>query len=161
MEWTAIPGLPLQCILSQKGDCPTSPTAGMKKILNGNVGPPERPCKRSCTPTTDDQYTSAGTKRTKSEVKVSQKLPSQLLQQLIQTSGPQQVRSRGPHDDSLWVLDGGGTPSSNKQRQQQPKEPPPTSSDSVLMNLLVSGCDVSAGYVCVSSSRNVSAHSSA
>jgi hypothetical protein len=161
MESTTVPGLPLQCLLSQKGDGPMSPTAGIKKSIHGNAGPPERPCKRSCTPTTDDQYTSAGTKRTKSEVKVSQKLPSQLLQQLMQTSGPQQVRSRGPHDDSMWVLDGGGTPSSNKQRQQQPKEPPPISSDSVLMNLLVSGCDVSAGYVCVSSGRNVAAHSSA
>lgn len=161
MEWTAVPGLPLQCLLSQKGDGRLSPTAGIKKSLHGSAGPPERPYKRSCTPTTDEQYTSAGTKRTKSEVKVSQKLQSQLLQQLMQASGPQQVRSRGHHDDSMWVLDGGGTPNSIKHRQQQPKEPPTTSSNSVLMNLLVSGCDVSAGYVCVSNSRNVAAHSSA
>lgn len=161
MQWTAIPGLPLQSLLSQKRGGPLSPTAGVKKSLHGSAGPPERPYKRSCTPTTDDHYISVGTKRTKSEVKVSPKLQSQLLQQLMQASGPQQVRCRGPQDDSMWVLDGGGTPSSNKQRQQQPKEPPLTSSDSVLMNLLVSGCDVSAGYVCVSSSRNVAAHSSA
>jgi hypothetical protein len=165
MEWTAVPGLPLQRLLPQKGSDSISPTAGIKKSLLGSAGPPERPSKRSCTPATDDQYTSAGTKRTKSEVKAPQKLSSQLLQQLIQTSGPQQVQSKGPHGDSMWVLDGGGTPSSNKQKQQQqqqqPKQPPPASSDSVLMNLLVSGCDVSAGYICLSSSRKLATHSSA
>lgn len=161
MQWTAFAGLPLQSLLSQKGDGPFSPTAGIKKSLHGSAGPPERPYKRSCTPATDDHYTSAGTKRTKSEMKVLPKLQSQLLQQLMQASGPQQVRSRGPQNGSVWVLDGGGTPNSNKQRQQQPKESPLISSDSVLMNLLVSGCDVSAGYVCVSSNRNVAAHSSA
>jgi hypothetical protein len=168
MEWTAIPGLPLQCLLPQKGGGPMSSTGGINKSLPGSAGPPERPCKRSCTPTTDDQYTSAGTKRTKSEVKASQKLPSQLLQQLIQTSDPQQIRSRGTRGDSVWVLDGGGTPRSNKQQQQQqqqqqrqPKQPPPAPSDSVLMNLLVSGCDVSAGYICLSSSRKLATHPSA
>jgi hypothetical protein len=143
-------------MLPLKGGGPISSTAGVK-----GAGPPERPCKRSCTPTTDDQYTSAVVKRTKSEVKACQKLPSQLLQQLMQTCGPQQVQSRGPRGDSVWVLDGGGTPSSNKQQQQQPKQPPPAPSDSVLMNLLVSGCDVSAGYICLSSSRNLPTHSSA
>lgn len=159
MEWTTFPGLPPQRVLPLKGGCPISSTAGIK-----GAGPPERPCKRSCTPTTDDQYTSAIIKRTKSEVKATQKLPSQLLQQLIQTSGPQQVQSRGPRGDSVWVLDGGGTPSGNKQQQQpqqRQKQPPPTPSDSVLMNLLVSGCDVSAGYICLSSNRNMPTHSSA
>ncbi|XP_021930800.1 endothelial PAS domain-containing protein 1-like isoform X2 [Zootermopsis nevadensis] len=142
MEWTTFPGMPVQRLLPQKGGDAISPTVGIKKSLPGSAGPPERPSKRSCTPTTDDQYTSAGTKRTKSEVKASQKLQSQLLQQLIQTGGPQQVRSRGPHGDSVWVLDGGGTLSSNKQQQQQereqqqPKQPPRVPSDSVLMNLL-------------------------
>ncbi|XP_023722628.1 protein similar isoform X5 [Cryptotermes secundus] len=137
VEWIAIPGLPPQHILPLKGGGPISSTAGIK-----GAGPAERPCKRSCTPTTDDQYTSAIIKRTKSELKATQKLPSQLLQQLIQTSGPQQVYSRGPRGDSVWVLDGGGTHNGSKQQQQQQqKQPPPTPSDSVLMNLLVSGCD--------------------
>lgn len=164
MEWTAIPGLPLQRLLPQKGDDAIFPTVGMKKSLPGSGGPAERPSKRSCTPTTDDQYISASTKRTKCEVKAPQKLPSQLLQQLIETSGPQQVRSRGSHGDTVWVLDGGGTHGSNKQQQQQvqpPRQLPPTPSDSVLMNLLVSGCDVSAGYICLSSSRKLTTHSSA
>jgi hypothetical protein len=169
MEWTAVPGLPLQRLLPQKGGDTVPPTAGIKKSLPGSAGPPERPSKRSCTPTTDDQYTSLGTKRTKSEVKASQKLPCHLLQQLIQTSGPQHVQSRGPHGDSVWVLDGGGTPGSNKQQQQpqqqqqeqRPKHPCSGPSDSVLMNLLVSGCDVSAGYICLSSSRKLATQSSA
>lgn len=42
---------------------------------------------------------------------------------------------------NVFENDGGGRPTSQRQHQQQ--------SNSVLMNLLVSGCDVSAGYVCL------------
>lgn len=56
---------------------------------------------------------------------------SQLLQQLMRGS-------------AAWVLDGGGT---------APKPPPPLPGESVLMNLLVSGCDVSAGYICLGSGK--------
>ncbi|XP_069679855.1 hypoxia-inducible factor 1-alpha-like isoform X2 [Periplaneta americana] len=136
MEWTAIPGLPLQRLLPQKGGGSMCPSSNLKKNNCGSAGPSERPCKRSCTPTTDEQYTTAGNKRTKNELKTPQKLPSQLLQQLIQTNGTQNVRTKGPRADSVWVLDGGGTSASNKQQEHHPKQPPPVPSDSVLMNLL-------------------------
>nr|CAD7589565.1 unnamed protein product [Timema genevievae] len=49
------------------------------------------------------------------------------------------LRSKG-RGETVWVLDGGGPPTT-----------PPSSS--VLMNLLVSGCDVSAGYICLGPNR--------
>nr|CAD7396060.1 unnamed protein product [Timema cristinae] len=49
------------------------------------------------------------------------------------------LRSKG-RGETVWVLDGGGPPTT-----------PPNSS--VLMNLLVSGCDVSAGYICLGPNR--------
>lgn len=64
----------------------------------------------------------------------------QLLQQLMAPSPtPHRARSRNLEKDIRWNIEnggggGGGTP--------QP-------SNSVLMNLLVSGCDVSAGYICL------------
>lgn len=50
--------------------------------------------------------------------------------------------------DSVLVLDGGGS------RPDQKPVPLPQPSDSVLMNLLVSGCDVSAGYICFGFGKN-------
>ena len=148
MEWTAIPGLPLQRMLSQKGNG----SAAIKKSPSRSTGSPDRPHKRSCTNTTDDQYTNGSSKRTKSEGKPHDKVSSQLLQQLIQTNSCQQARSRGTQGESMWVLDGGGTTNNSKPQQKQPLQ---KQSDSVLMNLLVSGCDVSAGYICLTS-RNSS-----
>ena len=146
MEWTAIPGLPLQRMLPQRGSGHLGSAAPIKKSPPRNTGSPDRPSKRSCTSATDDQYITGTSKRTKSEVKPPQKVSSQLLQQLIQTNSSHQARSRGTQGDSVWVLDGGGTTNNNKQQQKQPLQSP---SDSVLMNLLVSGCDVSAGYICL------------
>lgn len=50
--------------------------------------------------------------------------------------------------DSVLVLDGGGS------RSEQKPVSLPQPSDSVLMNLLVSGCDVSAGYICIGFGKN-------
>ncbi|KAE8738804.1 hypothetical protein FOCC_FOCC015703 [Frankliniella occidentalis] len=50
--------------------------------------------------------------------------------------------------DSVLVLDGGG------HRPEHKSVPLPQPSDSVLMNLLVSGCDVSAGYICIGFGKN-------
>ncbi|KAJ9599244.1 hypothetical protein L9F63_010246 [Diploptera punctata] len=128
MEWTAIPGLPLQRMVPQKGT-----TTSIKKSPSRNTGSPDRPSKRSCTSATDDQYSTGSSKRTKSEIKPSQKVSSQLLQQLIQTNGCQQTRNRGTQRDSDWVLDGGGTTNQNKPQQKPVVQ---NQSDSVLMNLL-------------------------
>lgn len=45
--------------------------------------------------------------------------------------------------------------SSKKARSRRPpaSAPPPPPANSVLMNLLVSGCDVSAGYICLVQGR--------
>jgi cobalamin biosynthesis Mg chelatase CobN len=72
----------------------------------------------------------------------SLKTTPQLLQQLITTTGmssPKSGRQKVQHNHSVeesqrWK------PQQQQQQQQQP------ASNSVLMNLLVSGCDVSAGY---------------
>ena len=63
----------------------------------------------------------------------------QLLHQLMtpSTSASPKCRSKSRQVESRWT---GGI--SGKSQQQQ------TASNSVLMNLLVSGCDVSAGYTC-------------
>jgi len=57
---------------------------------------------------------------------------------------------------------GSGSTSSRSSKKlsvdilQQLLPPQPPHSDSVLMNLLVSGCDVSAGYICLGANRNSS-----
>lgn len=63
----------------------------------------------------------------------------QLLHQLMSpsTSASQKSRSKSRQSESRWTAGISG-----KSQQQQ------TASNSVLMNLLVSGCDVSAGYTC-------------
>ncbi|XP_066996423.2 hypoxia-inducible factor 1-alpha isoform X2 [Anabrus simplex] len=127
----------------------TTPKEGLCSSLKKNppgVGPPDRPCKRSY----DTASYAGGTKRTKAETG-NKGLSSQLLQQLIQSHGPrprQRSRSKG-RGDTVWVLDGGGT--TKQQAPPPPPSPPPLlpparspprqPSDSVLMNLLVSGCD--------------------
>lgn len=83
-------------------------------------------------------------KRVKSSTQSTceQQSSPQLLQQLMAPSPtPHRSRSRNLEKDIRWNIEnggggvvGGGTP--------QP-------SNSVLMNLLVSGCDVSAGYICL------------
>ncbi|KAL0270286.1 UNVERIFIED_CONTAM: hypothetical protein PYX00_007749 [Menopon gallinae] len=95
------------------------------------VGPPsgERKRAHSGHPEADQN-----TKRTKKP----EKMPSQLLQHLV--SSP---RAKG-RDEGVWIADGGGGAES----------PPKIQSHSVLMNLLVSGCDVSHGYICIGSSRS-------
>ncbi|PSN42115.1 hypothetical protein C0J52_02961 [Blattella germanica] len=123
MDWTAIRGLSLQ----KGGGAPNMKTCGS----------PERPSKRLNTAIGDDG--TGASKRTKGEIKTPPRATSELLQQLIRpTGGVQKARSRATHGDSVWVLDGGGTRTSNN------KQPSPVPSNSVLMNLLVSGCDGSA-----------------
>lgn len=63
----------------------------------------------------------------------------QLLQQLMTTPGchKQRVKSESTSSTSVKIT---GLPNSPQKFQQQ------QASNSVLMNLLVSGCDVSAGY---------------
>lgn len=58
------------------------------------------------------------------------------------------ARSDVHTSDSVLVLDGAG------MRAEHKPVPLPQPSDSVLMNLLVSGCDVSAGYICVGFGKN-------
>lgn len=75
-------------------------------------------------------------KRSKSEIK--EKIPSELLQQLIKNQKQPQHKGK-----SNWLLDTGGKKNDcNKQ-----------ASDSVLMNLLVSGFDIRAGYICLSPTK--------
>lgn len=87
----------------------------------------------------------AKSKRTKNEKEESiDRIPSQLLQHLISMPRP---RAKG-REEGIWLADGGGGSES--------ESPPHKSlqSHSVLMNLLVSGCDVSHGYICIGSSRS-------
>lgn len=77
-------------------------------------------------------------KRTKSEPK--DKVSSELLHQLISNN-----HNRGrPKDKSNWLLDSGG------QKATCISQP----SESVLMNLLVNGFDIRAGYICLTPSRS-------
>lgn len=76
-------------------------------------------------------------KRIKSETQSS----PQLLQQLMAPSPtPHRSRSKINKLDGRWNLE--------NSQQTMADLPQQSSSNSVLMNLLVSGCDVSAGYVC-------------
>lgn len=77
-------------------------------------------------------------KRTRNETK--EKMSSELLQQLMSNN---QHRGR-PKGKSNWLLDSGG------QKAACISQP----SDSVLMNLLVSGFDIRAGYICLAPSKS-------
>lgn len=79
-------------------------------------------------------------KRSRSEPK--EKMSSELFQQLMSKNS-----NRGrPKGKSNWLLDGGG------QKAACISQP----SDSVLMNLLVSGFDIRAGYICLAPSKSKS-----
>lgn len=79
----------------------------------------------------------ANSKRSRNEPK--EKMSSELLQQLMSNN---HHRSR-PKGKSNWLLDSGG------QKAACVSQP----SDSVLMNLLVSGFDIRAGYICLAPSK--------
>lgn len=67
-------------------------------------------------------------------------MSSELLQQLMSNN-----HHRGrPKGKSNWLLDSGG------QKAACISQP----SDSVLMNLLVSGFDIRAGYICLAPTRS-------
>lgn len=85
----------------------------------------------------------------------------QLLQQLMAPTPQQQQNQRDrdrkiergtsldesvKHDTSKWGTANNTTGMSTISRQNSV---PPSASNSVLKNLLVSGCDLSAGYVCI------------
>lgn len=77
-------------------------------------------------------------KRTKNEPK--EKMSSELLQQLMSNN-----HNRGrPKGKSNWLLE------SSNQKAACISQP----SDSVLMNLLVSGFDIRAGYICLAPTRS-------
>lgn len=71
-------------------------------------------------------------KRCKNEPK--EKLSSELLNQLMSNNTPNRSSTQ-TKQKADWC-------NSRIEHQQQP-------SDSVLMNLLVSGCDIRAGYICI------------
>lgn len=80
----------------------------------------------------------AANKRTKQEPK--EKMSSELLQQLMSNN-----HNRGrPKGKSNWLLDSGG------RKAACISQP----SDSVLMNLLVSGFDIRAGYICLAPTKS-------
>jgi hypothetical protein len=80
------------------------------------------------------------------DTKTSPQLLQQLMAPLTQAQRAK-LKGRGVQTDSNWNLGGGsgGSSANNNQSQCNPHQP----SNSVLMNLLVSGCDVSAGYTCL------------
>lgn len=86
------------------------------------------------------------TKRVKnSTVEPPKNTPSQLLQQLMSVS-PQKTRLKSTNlrnDLESW-----NTPE-NSGIKTNGLNKSTTGSDSVLKNLLVSGCDVTAGYICL------------
>lgn len=71
-------------------------------------------------------------KRCRSNHEPKEKLSSELLNQLMSNT-PTRSASQTKQKNNEWP---------NSRTDQPP-------SDSVLMNLLVSGCDVSAGYICI------------
>lgn len=77
------------------------------------------------------------TKRVKSEPK--EKLSSELLHQLMSNN---HQRGRPKSKSNNWLLDTGGKAACVSQP-----------SDSVLMNLLVSGFDIRAGYICLAPTK--------
>lgn len=80
----------------------------------------------------------SSSKRTRSDPK--EKMSSELLQQLMSNN-----HNRGrPKGKSNWLLDSGG------QKAACISQP----SDSVLMNLLVSGFDIRAGYICLAPTKS-------
>lgn len=92
--------------------------------------------KRGCNSSYDNSN-----KRVKSEPK--EKLSSELLQQLI-SNNHQRQRTKAKNG---WLLDSGG-----KTQAACVSQP----SDSVLMNLLVSGFDIRAGYICLTPTKSKS-----
>lgn len=169
VDWSPTTGVPANAqnitIAFQKAS-----SAGQKKPPPGvfldeiipKCSPIERPSKRSLD--SSPQY-AGGTKRQKSASEDNNtysikyiikdqtpiKLPSQLLQQLIKEHGPKSIRTKmEATNPAAWVPDGGGTV--KLAAIQVPREQEPVK-DSVLMNLLVSGCDVSAGYICMGSGK--------
>lgn len=82
------------------------------------------------------------TKRSKNDPK--EKLSSELLQQLISNNNNQRQRTK---NKNTWLLDTGG-----KTQAACVSQP----SDSVLMNLLVSGFDIRAGYICITPTKSKS-----
>ncbi len=69
------------------------------------------------------------------------KATPQLLQQLISSTGSNGLKMRQKVGMKGIKVEG----SSSSEEKPSPSKPP-TATNSVLMNLLVSGCDVSAGY---------------
>jgi hypothetical protein len=105
--------------------------------LNGKSSPIasrlERTNKRSNTSSYE-----TNTKRSRNEPKET--MSSELLQQLMSNN-----HHRGrPKGKSNWLLDSGG------QKAACISQP----SDSVLMNLLVSGFDIRAGYICLAPTKS-------
>lgn len=85
------------------------------------------------------------TKRVKPTFDQQQSAP-QLLQQLMAPTAQQRVRLKEDtpikmEPTTKWTID--------KNAQMQLIEQQQQTSNSVLKNLLVSGCDVSAGYICI------------
>lgn len=72
------------------------------------------------------------------------KTTPQLLQQLIATTGTNGQKSRQKTAIQNIKIENRWTPPPNVVEEKQQQKPAAT--NSVLMNLLVSGCDVSAGY---------------
>lgn len=91
-----------------------------------------------------------GTKRVKPTFDQQQSAP-QLLQQLMAPSTQQRVRLKEDTPAKMepttkWTMD--------KNSQMQLIDQQQQTSNSVLKNLLVSGCDVSAGYICIMPMRS-------
>lgn len=88
-----------------------------------------------------------GTKRVKPTFDQQQSAP-QLLQQLMAPTSQQRVRLKEDapikmESTTKWTMDKNSQMQLIEQQQQQ------QTSNSVLKNLLVSGCDISAGYICI------------
>ncbi|CAH0550232.1 unnamed protein product [Brassicogethes aeneus] len=104
----------------------------IKNVKQNNRMDRTTSCKRSNTAEYD-----MSNKRVKNEPK--EKMSSELLQQLMSNN-----HHRGrPKGKSNWLLDSGG------QKAACISQP----SDSVLMNLLVSGFDIRAGYICLAPTK--------
>lgn len=106
--------------------------------------------------------TSLDSKRIKNSSSVEIQTSPQLLQQLMAPT-PQKQKSRlllEKSSNSKWNPDGGGGNNNNNENGSQQQNgnnnnnssmssSSSSSSNSVLKNLLISGCDVSAGYICI------------
>lgn len=89
-----------------------------------------------------DQSTNKRVKSSSTQSTCETQSSPQLLQQLMAPSPtPHRSRSRNLEKDIRWNIENGGGGVGGGGTSQP--------SNSVLMNLLVSGCDVSAGYICL------------